>query len=71
MWDYVGNVFMYILKSVYVHIYVYVCSRARVWVRMYIIMSFLSVLILNCNQMLKSRYFWNFFLEIFGGMENS
>ncbi len=30
MWGYVGNVFMYILKSVYVHIYVYVCSRARV-----------------------------------------
>ena len=53
MWGYVGNVFMYILKSVYVHIYVYVyvyvCPRARVWVRMYIIMSFLSVLILNCN----------------------
>lgn len=24
MWGYVGNVFMYILKSVYVHIYVYV-----------------------------------------------
>ncbi len=30
MWDYVGNVFMYILKSVYVYIYVYVCPRARV-----------------------------------------
>ena len=32
MWDYVGNVFMYILKSVYVHIYVYVYVyvRARV-----------------------------------------
>ena len=30
MWGYVGNVFMYILKSVYVYIYVYVCSRARV-----------------------------------------
>jgi hypothetical protein len=32
MWGYVGNVFMYILKSVYVHIYVYVyvCPRARV-----------------------------------------
>lgn len=30
MWGYVGNVFMYILKSVYVHIYVYVCTRARV-----------------------------------------
>ena len=30
MWGYVGNVFMYILKSVYVYIYVYVCTRARV-----------------------------------------
>ena len=31
MWGYVGNVFMYILKSVYVHIYyVYVCPCARV-----------------------------------------
>ncbi len=30
MWGYVGNVFMYILKSVYVHIYVYVCPRALV-----------------------------------------
>jgi hypothetical protein len=30
MWGYVGNVFMYILKSVYVYIYVYVCPRARV-----------------------------------------
>lgn len=30
MWGYVGNVFMYILKSVYVYIYVYVFSRARV-----------------------------------------
>ena len=30
MWGYVGNVFMYILKSVYVHIHVYVCPRARV-----------------------------------------
>lgn len=30
MWGYVGNVFMYILKSVYVYIYVYVHPRARV-----------------------------------------
>ncbi len=30
MWGYVGNVFMYILKSVYVYIYVYVRPRARV-----------------------------------------
>lgn len=30
MWGYVGNVFMYILKSVYVYIYVYVYPRARV-----------------------------------------
>lgn len=30
MWGYVGNVFMYILKSVYVYIYVYVFPRARV-----------------------------------------
>ena len=30
MWGYVGNVFMYILKSVYVYIYVYVSPRARV-----------------------------------------
>ena len=30
MWGYVGNVFMYILKSVYVHIYVSVFSRALV-----------------------------------------
>lgn len=30
MWGYVGNVFVYILKSVYVHIYVSVFPRARV-----------------------------------------
>ena len=50
---------------------VYAYQRAQAGVRMYIIMSTCINYLSICNQMLKSFYFRNFFLEILGGMENS
>ena len=59
---------IYILRMgayVYVHAHTYLCGR------IYIIMRFALVIFLKCERLLKTALFWNFFLEIFGGLENS
>ena len=49
----------------------HVLVHARWGVCMYNIMSFALLTALKCECVLKSQLFRNFFLEIFGGMENS
>ena len=49
----------------------YVHAHAHGGVCMYNIRSFALSTALKCEYVLKSQLFRNFFLEIFGGMENS
>ena len=49
----------------------YVCAHAHGGVCMYNIRSFALSIALKCEYVLKSQLFQNFFLEMFGGMENS
>ena len=49
----------------------YVPTHAHWSVRIYIIRSGVDYCSRKCQCLLKSQLFWNFFLEIFGGMENS
>ena len=49
----------------------HVLVHAHWGVCMYNIMSFALLTALKCECVLKSQLFRNFFLEIFGGMENS
>ena len=49
----------------------YVHAHAHGGVCMYNIRSFALSIALKCEYVLKSQLFRNFFLEMFGGMENS
>ena len=57
--------------SMRIWVQTYVCAHAHGGVCMYNIRSFALLIALKCERLLKSQLFWNFFLEIFGGMENS